>query len=185
LRSTSRRNPYSHRPGIRIHNFPEHLFTCPGIRTKIERLRKQAPASRFFIIFQAPPTESEEGFRRYRWYAQAMTPIQSLTTESRVAVPETSYEVFGFDSYLLALGLLEYAKSREPSAVATAMGDIARAKPAMLPDPFLLLGPYRFSADGTNLSASFHLYEFKGGMLKHSDDLCPSDSVGTGSWRSQ
>ena len=33
MRSTSRRNPYSHRSGIRIHNFPERLFTCPGIRT--------------------------------------------------------------------------------------------------------------------------------------------------------
>src|SRR5438445_8820393 len=32
LRSRSRRNPYSHRSGIRIHNFPERLFTCPGIR---------------------------------------------------------------------------------------------------------------------------------------------------------
>jgi DNA polymerase-4 len=24
--------PYSHRPGIRIHNFPERPFTWPGIR---------------------------------------------------------------------------------------------------------------------------------------------------------
>jgi len=33
LRSTSRRNPYSHHPGIRIHHFPERLFTCPGFRS--------------------------------------------------------------------------------------------------------------------------------------------------------
>jgi uncharacterized protein (TIGR03437 family) len=32
LRSTSRRNPISGFPGIRIHHFPERLFTCPGIR---------------------------------------------------------------------------------------------------------------------------------------------------------
>lgn len=33
MRSISRRNAYSHRPGIRIHNFPECLFTWPGIRS--------------------------------------------------------------------------------------------------------------------------------------------------------
>jgi hypothetical protein len=33
LRSTSRRNPISAFPGIRIHHFPERLFTCPGFRT--------------------------------------------------------------------------------------------------------------------------------------------------------
>lgn len=33
MRSTSRRNPISAFPGIRIHYFPERLFTCPGFRT--------------------------------------------------------------------------------------------------------------------------------------------------------
>jgi len=34
LRSTSRRNPISAFPGIRIHHFPERLFTCPGFRIR-------------------------------------------------------------------------------------------------------------------------------------------------------
>jgi hypothetical protein len=37
LRSTSRRNPYSHHPGIRIHHFPER--SCLGFRTTLKQIK--------------------------------------------------------------------------------------------------------------------------------------------------
>ena len=35
LRSTSRRNSYSHRPGVRLHQFLERLFTWPEFRSLV------------------------------------------------------------------------------------------------------------------------------------------------------
>jgi len=142
------------------------------------------PKSRFFMTFQAPPPSLSKGIRSYIWFTQSMgghvTGVVDRDCGAKSAA--TSYEVFGFDSYLIALNLLREAMANGKAngeGIEAVMG--SNRSPRW---PFLLMSPYQFDQTGNNTGLRFHVYEIKGdGCPFHSggenggDHVCPSDPV--------
>lgn len=122
---------------------------------------------KFFVTFQGPPAADSKGLARYIWYVRATGGEVSsfIDTPKGVDCPEdlaaSSYEIFGFDSYLAALRVMQDA-SKSGRVTSKTTYDVLRTN--RISDPFLLLGDYRF-ANGDSQGMKFYVYEISGGCI--------------------
>lgn len=116
------------------------------------------PDSRFFVTFQGPPAIDSPGLLRYMWYVRNTGGQVSFAVENSKCPEDlsaSSYEIFGFDSYLSALKVIRDASDGGEITPQAVNAVLAKNE---LSDPFLLLGPYLFANnDSTNLN--FHIYQ--------------------------
>ncbi len=136
---------------------PEFIeFLTAVARSQQERQQK----SRYFITFQAPPANNSKGIRSYIWFTKSMggqvTGVVDHATCDKAATA-TSYEVFGFDSYMIALNLIHEAGRSDALSEASVEKTMRDYKQVSW--PFLLMAPYEFDKVGNNTRLNFHLYE--------------------------
>lgn len=149
-------------------------------------LSKQRPKSQFFMTFQAPPASQSKGIRSYIWFTQSMGGRVTgvVDQDCGTVSAATSYEVFGFDAYMMALNLLKDTSRTGKVNRENVSRTMARTHEPKW--PFLLMAPYNFDEKGNNKNLRFHLYEIgRDGCVRHSGHepdsggaLCPNDSTG-------
>jgi ABC-type branched-subunit amino acid transport system substrate-binding protein len=152
--------------------FTDGCMLDRGLVKMASELRRKDAANRFFITFQAPPAVASPGLQQYLWYTQSIGGIvRGANSAENGCQPETaatSYEVFGFDSYIIALKLLELA-AREDGAVDAQSVAHMMTKHRDISTPFLAMGPYRFDDKGDNDQLRFHVYEIDHGCVSHAE----------------
>jgi ABC-type branched-subunit amino acid transport system substrate-binding protein len=150
--------------------FTDGCMLDRGLVKMASELRRRDAANRFFITFQAPPAVASPGLQQYLWYTQSIGGIvRGANSAENGCQPETaatSYEVFGFDAYMIALELMALAAHEDgtvdPQSVAHMM-----SKHRDISTPFLAMGPYRFDDKGDNEKLRFHVYEIDHGCVSH------------------
>jgi hypothetical protein len=141
--------------------FTDSCITSP--EELIPRL-KEMPGE-FFITFQAPPAAVSKGLQQYMAYTVStggnvlFALDREKTCDRFLAAP--SYEIFGFDSYLIALLVLKESKTGKRADV------IAKIQERTISNPLLIGETYNFLASGDreikdekSKNTGFYLYEF-------------------------
>jgi hypothetical protein len=134
--------------------FTDGCITDKGLIETASKIR----TSRFFVTFQGPPAVDSPGLQRYMWYVRNTGGHVSFAVESSNCPEDlsaSSYEIFGFDSYLLALKAIRGAADKGKISPSTVNTILARDE---ITDPFLLLGPYKFT-NGDSTTLKFHVYQ--------------------------
>jgi hypothetical protein len=124
----------------------------------------QTKSSQFFVTFQGPPAIDSPGLLRYNWYVRNTGGHVSFAVENSRCDEDSSassYEIFGFDSYLLAINVLKDTVAGGELSAAAANKTLGSKK---IEDPFLLLGPYNF-ANGDSQNLTFHMYRIADNCL--------------------
>jgi ABC-type branched-subunit amino acid transport system substrate-binding protein len=140
------------------------IFTDGCITDKnLVEIASRMKKGKFFVTFQAPPAKDSPGLERYIWYVRSLGGRVSFALDSsnkqHDCAEETSassYEVFGFDSYLLALDALSRSVEGGQNVSALSANNVLTTQ--KIEDPFLLLGPYAFQ-DGDSTNLDFHVYQ--------------------------
>ena len=157
----------------------------PEFIEQVSKIAHQGSQSRFLITFQAPPPSQSPGIESYIWFTRSMggnvTGVVNRECDSSSGA--ISYEVFGFDAYMMALNLL-----REAAALGKPNKQNVEKVMANQRNPrwtFLLMSPYSFDEWGNNQKLEFHVYRIQpDGCVTHpestldnggNDSLCPID----------
>jgi hypothetical protein len=116
-------------------------------------------SGRFFITFQAPPAAVSAGLQQYMSYTistggNVLFALESEKCDRLRAAP--SYEVFGFDSYLTALLLLNQSKTGKVEDIMRVMNG------RQISNPLLIRDTYDFNTMGDSIKTTFYLYQFIG-----------------------
>jgi ABC-type branched-subunit amino acid transport system substrate-binding protein len=140
--------------------FTDGCITDKGLIASASRMK----TSRFFVTFQGPPAVDAPGLQRYMWYVRNTGGHVSFAVENSDCAEDlsaSSYEIFGFDSYLLALKAIRIASDGGKISPKSVNEVLARSE---LADPFFLLGPYKF-ANGDSTNLRFHVYQIAGNCV--------------------
>jgi hypothetical protein len=124
---------------------------------------KQMPGD-FFITFQAPPAALSQGLQQYMAYTistggNVLFALESEKCNRFRAAP--SYEVFGFDSYLTALLVIQQSKTGLPNDVSHVI------EGRNISYSLLIHDTYDFSPLGDSMKTNFYLYQFQGDCTYH------------------
>ena len=165
------------------------IFTDSCITDPEDLVRKVSDVSgTFYITFQAPSADHSQGFQQYMSYTRSIGGRVLLALEddsnrqcnAMEAAP--SYEVFGYDSYLIALKLMARAAANKPQpgwreiirggyptflrrGIATLMGVELK-----ITDPMLITGEYDFNEQGDSTNLAFYVYRIADGCTKYFAD---------------
>jgi hypothetical protein len=129
---------------------------------------------RYIQTFQTPPAIKSRALRDYVWFTQSLGGnvlgiVDSKGCDAETAV--TSFEAYGYDSYILALNLVQRANLEESrygregviKVMQRSTGDSVNYN-------FLLMSPYKI-VKGNNENARFYVYEFRKGCAIYSEGL--------------
>ncbi|MDP9190507.1 MAG: ABC transporter substrate-binding protein [Acidobacteriota bacterium] len=154
------------------------IFTdgCITDRELVQNARAATTAhagNRFFVTFQGPPPADKPGLARYIWFVRNTGGDVSFVLENSKCnenLAASSYEIFGFDSYLTAVKVVNEAARKprgwlnwwRPKVSSDRAFEVLNTN--RISDPFLLLGDYNF-ANGNSQGLTFHVYEIAEGCL--------------------